>query len=347
MNELSFPVIGAMVVFFVAVPLLTVLSRGLIAMLPRWRDRLLAQVSAWQFLLIVGPSLGPVIWLLSAAMHQSEQSAPLAACIVEHGSGDVCRDLMLFAWLLFSVLGVGTLRRARGRDLPAAATGGRPVAAEQRLHRICEAHPILAALADRVCVVGRGLSPVCTRGWLRPRIELEAALMDRLSDDELMATLLHESEHTRGCDPLRFFVAEVALSVNPLRGLLTPEWSRYRFTREALCDRRAVQRGADPLALARSIVSVATPASSPGLLLDPRANLGGPGIGGVRVRVQLLLSYAARGPGPVGQHAPFGLATAAVIALCAMPHFIGTGALDMLHRGIEQAVLPLASVEHP
>lgn len=340
MNELFFPVVGAMLVFFVVVPLLTLVARSAVALLPTTRDRVSAQESPWRFLLVVGPTLGPVVWLISASIHQSEEGTPLAACVVDHLGGELCRDVVLFGMILFSVLGYGVLRRLR-TERGSLRRGGRRLAdgdaALARVHAVCQQNLTLAAFTPQISVVDCGLAPACTRGLFRPRVELEASLVCRLDDEELEAALLHEVEHAQARDPLRFFVAQVALSINPLGKLLASELARYHFAREALCDRRAVQRGADPLALARSIVSVATPDSMPAAV----PALGGHGIGGVRLRVQLLLGYAASWPGPAQRRAPVGLVTSLVTLLAIWPHVMGAGPLDVFHGGIERVALIL------
>lgn len=338
MNELLFPVVGAMLVFFVLVPLLTVVARTLVSALSTSRDRMTAQESPWRFLLIVGPTLGPVIWLISASIHQSEDGAPLTACIVDHIGGELCQDVVLFGMILFSTLGVGAFRRVRREIGGSLRRGDGSTIGESaaiRVRDICERTPALRGFAQRVRVVEQGLAPACTRGLMLPKVELEAALVERLDDEELKATLLHEVEHAQARDPFRFFVAQVALSINPLGKLLSSELARYHFAREALSDKRAVQRGADPLALARSIVSVATPASPPAAV----SALGGHGIGGVRLRVHLLLGYAAHWPGPPQRRAPVGVATAIVAFLALWPHVMGTEPLDVFHHSIERIAL--------
>jgi hypothetical protein len=82
---------------------------------------------------------------------------------------------------------------------------------------------------------------------------------------------------------------------------------------------------------------VAAPASAADAPVVPA--LGGHGIGGVRLRVQLLLGYAARPPGPVRRQAPVGTLTALVTLLALWPHVMGAGALDVFHRSIERAAL--------
>ncbi len=340
MNELVFPVVGALLIFLVVVPLLTLAARGTIALLPMSGNQLSAQERPWRFLLVVGPTLGPLLWLISASIHQSEGGAPLTACIVDHLGGELCRDVVLFGLILFSVLGYGVVRRAR-RERRATV---RPVtasadwaAASARVRDVCQWNLTLAGFGERIRVVEHGLAPACTRGLLRPRVELEAALITRLADDELEATLLHEVEHAHARDPLRFFIAHVALSINPLGTLLASELARYHFAREALCDKHAVQRCADPLALARSIVSVATPVGVPASV----PALGGHGIHGIRLRVQLLLSYSAKWPGPAQRRTPLGVLTTLITLVAVAPHLMGAGPLDIFHHGVERAALLL------
>lgn len=337
MNELFFPVVGAMLVFFVAVPLLTLGARAMFLATPPGKDGVAHHVSSWRFALLVAPTLGPVIWLVSAAVHQSEDGEPLAACIVDHLGSELCRDVLLFGLVLFSILAFGVLRRLRGEHGPRRVQLPVRATAVERVRCICEGQLALARFSSRIRVVSEGVAPACTRGLFRPRVEIDDALVERLDDDELEGVLLHEVEHAQAKDPLRFFVVQVALSINPIGRVLASELARCHFAREALCDRRAVQRGANPLALARSIVATAAPKAIPAHV----AALGGHGIGGVRVRVQLLLGYATAWPGPARQHSPVGVVTSFVTFLAAMPHIFGTEPLDVLHHGIERAALLL------
>ena len=237
MNELVFPVVGAIMVFFVVVPLLTVMAKTVFMALPSKKDGLTEHVSPLRLALLVAPTLGPVVWLVSAAAHQSEDGGALAACIVDHLGSELCRDVVLFGLILFSVLGFSVWRRVRSESRSRAAFLPSDHVAAARVRRISEGHRALASASSRICVVERGVAPACTRGVIRPRIEIEGKLVLRLGDDELEAVLLHEVEHAQAKDPLRFLVAQVALSINPLGRLLTSELARYHFAREALCDR--------------------------------------------------------------------------------------------------------------
>ncbi len=332
MRELFFPVFGTMVVFLAAVPLLTLVAYVIFATVPVSKNSIEQQGKPWRYALSVAPTLVPVIWLVSAAVHQSEQGAPLAACVIDHLGGEFCQDVVLFGLLLFAILGVGILRRLRSAYNPhrnRRVSVSSPI--NKRLNQVCARRADLLRFADRIRVVEQGRAPVCTRGLFRPRIEIEADTVDRLSDDELEAVLLHELEHAHAGDPFRLFVAQVALTINPLGRLLEAEFARYCFAREALCDRRAVQFGADPISLARSIVAVAGQRPTPKFT----AALGGHGLEGIRVRVHLLLDYAAHRPKEAIRRGPTGVLMTALVLLAVLPHFTGTGLLDALHRGVE------------
>lgn len=337
MSILLFPVLGVIVVFFVAVPLFSLAASTILAHVPVRKDGVLSHVSPWRFGLIVGPTLGPLIWLISAAVHQSEEDSALVACALDHLGDAACQDVVIFGSLLFSILGVGAVSRVLRGSIRSRTTARGSVSVDggaERVRQRCAGNTALAPHKSRIIVVGAGLAPACTRGIFFPRVEIESSLVERLGDEELDAVLLHELEHVRARDPLRLFVAQVALAINPTAALLGAELSRYRFARETICDLHAVQHGADPLALAHSIVSVAgsrMPSSVVGL--------SGHGIGGVRVRVQLLLGYAVRSPVTVRRRAPIDLVFACVIGLAIFPHYLGTGALDLLHLSVERAVL--------
>jgi len=337
MNELVFPVVGAMLVFFVTVPLLTIAAKAILIALHANKGGSEEQISPLRFALLVSPTLGPVLWLVSAAAHQSESGEPLVACVVDHLRSEPCRDVVLFGLVLFSILSLGILRRVRSEGRGRAVSLPVGHAATARVLHIRQGHSVLARGSLRIRVVEKGVAPACTRGLFRPWVEIEAALVSRLDDDELEAVLLHEVEHLKAHDPLRFLMAQVALSINPIGRLLASELARYRFARETLCDRRAVQRGADPFALARSLVTAGGFNSAPAHV----APIGGSGIGGIQVRVQLLLGYASNCPGPPRKDAPVGVVTSVVSLFAVLPHVLGTGPLDVLHHGIERTAVLL------
>lgn len=340
MIELFFPVVGTLLVFLVAVPVLTLVSCLALRLLPQTASSIDGHGNPVRYALTVAPVAVPVLWLISASVHQLEHDAPIAACVVDHLGTEICRDVVLFGFLLLGVLGWGVARRLGLRRRTDAQQLTVFPASDWRMHRVrdaCRKHAALSRYATRVHVVAQGRAPVCTRGLLRPWVEIEAAVLEQLTDEELAAVLLHEFEHARASDPLRFLVAQVSLSLNPLGHLLSAEYARYCFAREALCDRRAVQLGAEPLALARSIVAVAGNRPLPAFA----AALCGDGMGGIRLRVQLLFDYATRWPGPARRQAPFGFLTTSAASLLLLPHFMGTGPLDLLHLGVESAALLL------
>jgi hypothetical protein len=336
-SELLFPIVGGLMIFAIAVPGLSAVTHAIWVALPEAPSSIDHHGRSWGLAVIVGPVLVPVLWMLSAAVHQVEAGAPLTACIIDHLGGELCRDIVLFGLVLATVVGIGIGRRMVSAypalRTPPLTTSGALI---ERVAAVCRAHRSLRAHEYRIRVVDAGRGPVCTRGLLRPLIEIEADVAARLSDEELEAVLLHELAHALSRDPLRQFVAQVALTLNPLGARLEADFARYCFAREALCDRRAVEMGADPLSLARSIVTIAGP--RPCALTT---GLGGMSMAGVRVRVQLLLNYASEAPREPARMAPFGLFSVLLVAIVAQPHLLGTAPLDLLHIGIERAALLL------
>jgi Zn-dependent protease with chaperone function len=331
MTDLFFPVLGTVAIFAIAIPLCTVAARILLGLLPREASAIDGHASPLRYMLIVAPVAGPVLWLASACIQQLERGG--ATCAVDHAD-EACRDVALFGGTLVAVLAIafvaralaGRVSRRRPRPLPLSDVRSR------RLARLCRRRA-LAEFGTRIAVVHRGYAPVCTHGFVRPRVEIDASLFDRLGEQELEAVILHEIEHARTADPLLSVLASACLAVNPFGRLLRADYARYLFAREALCDRRAVHRGADPLALARAIVSVAREPFPP-----PFASALG-GAGGVRVRVQLLLDYASRRPSKTTRAAPFHSLLAFIFVVIALPHLGGTLPLDLLHEGIEASSL--------
>lgn len=338
MSELLFPLVGPLFVFLVVVPLLSLAAYLVLKTAPRSEQTLDAHTHPRRLLLIMAPTLGPIIWLLSAVAHQSEDGAALATCVVDPIADTFCLDTWLFAAVLLTVPLAAAVRGSRGSAATPCAS--RPVSPShpmaRRVRALCERQPQLQRWMQRVHVLPRSPVPACTRGLFRPRVELDARWAAGLTDAELLAVLLHEHEHAQALDPLRNLLGQVALAINPLGGLLARELACYHFAREAACDRRAVQRGADPLALARGIVGAANPQQQ---VRQGGVALGGQGLDEVRVRVQLLLDYAGCSPGEEVRDT-----STPVVALCgtlaaAWPHLLGTAPLDTLHRTIEQAGL--------
>ena len=64
-------------------------------------------------------------------------------------------------------------------------------------------------------------------GWLRPRVYVSTAVVDRLSDTELVAVLAHEQHHGVLRDPLRLAVGRVLCTALFFLPILRPLHDRY------------------------------------------------------------------------------------------------------------------------
>lgn len=114
-------------------------------------------------------------------------------------------------------------------------------------------------VAETIVHVGVVEHGAVVAGLLRPRIYCDAALVERLSADELQAVTLHERGHQRALDPLRLTLLAIAEPFAERsrtgRGLL----ERLRAEREILADRYAIRRGVPPNAIASALLKMAGP----------------------------------------------------------------------------------------
>ncbi|MCB9547013.1 MAG: hypothetical protein H6706_14330 [Myxococcales bacterium] len=343
MSELLASILGAGLVFGLAVPLATLAAK--VILMARWRrdPDPRRHGSLLTFLLLVLPSLGAIVWFVSAALHISEPGGSHGVCTLDHAGATACVDALLFA-LLLSGLMATALTRGWWRIASRVGNHGRrlaPTAPETlRLDRICEAHPRLRDLRPRIFVLEGSEHGICTRGLLRPVIEVDGSLLSRLNDSAVTAALLHEAEHYGDRDPLRYLVASVSVALNPCGFMLRRELLRWRAAREVVCDEWAVRRLADPLSLAEALVAVAR-LDHPARAFA--AGLGGPDSGLLRLRVHLLLDYASRPPGrPSIAPAWFGLGAA--LGVLTLPHFLGAWPLDLAHLAVERALAALGLI---
>lgn len=333
MTALAFPVVGFILVFVVVVPAATLMARGLLELIRRnqspWRG------GAGGYLLVVMPTFAPLIWFVSGALHQAEPGASSAACLLSHTTASSCHDALLLAGALLVAIAYSTISRIR-RHRRAAPNLSASSMTLRRLRRICLGHPDLAQHFGRLRLVGDVADPLCcTRGLLRPWIEIAAPLAEQLDDAELEAALLHELGHVEGRDPLRYFLSSAALALNPLAQLLRTDLRSWRFGREVACDRFAVTRGASALGLAQAIVLAASGrvANVPHI-----PTLSGAELERVKHRVELLLQYAGDSPTSVRRWVPGrALAVGFFVLLFTLPHSWGAPHLDGLHRSIEEA----------
>ena len=77
-------------------------------------------------------------------------------------------------------------------------------------------------------------------GWLRPRVYVSTAVLDRLSDAELRAVLAHEQHHGALRDPLRLAVGRVLCQALFFLPVLRPLHDRYADVAELTADAAAL-----------------------------------------------------------------------------------------------------------
>lgn len=332
MTEAVFPLLGPLIVFGLALPFFALVVK-LLLLAVRRREGLHFHLRL-RYVLLVAASGVPLVWLISAGLHQAETGRIVDVCIAPHGPDALCLEAIYFAVALVGLAALLALPRLiweqvllRGSPSEAARKGS------ERITRLVHASPQLHALLGR-CVVRDSLRhTIVTVGVVSPRVVIRTSFAQELDDEALIAVLHHELEHVVGHDPLRYFVAWWALAINPVgRWILDGELARWVLAREIHCDREAVLAGASAPALAHSLVHGSRAASGRAV-----PALGTGNLATLRLRVNLLLAYADSPPVQCCRGPALRVVVGLLVLVSALPHSAGTGLLDLLHVVSERA----------
>lgn len=335
MTEAAFPLLGAAFVVLFVLPACAMLAKAGLLLVER--DDVGGPLRALKvrYVLLTGSSVLPLAWFLSAGLHQAETGRPVLACLFDHDAAAHCFESGFFALVLASMVAVGVWQSVRLRPALRAAASDAARQLTQRLERLVAGSSELIVLRGQLVATDAGGFAVGTHGLVRPRVFVGTAFAASLSDEMLVSALAHEREHVRARDPVRYFLLQVALAVNPFgRALLQRHALSWQTAREAQCDREAVLRGAAPLALADAIIRAARPGPCEEVALGARD------VFILKLRVGLLLAFAENPPAGSAKPPAAGFPFGVLLFLTALflPHQTGTGALDALHMGTEHAL---------
>ncbi len=313
MSSLLLGVLWVVVVVGVLIPVSSAAAMLLLSLRRRLFGHAAGADSA--FLLIVLPTLAPIIWFVSETVHASEH-------YLVGQTQALCYDLLIASALLMALVAASVATQMlaehrRSGELDSDATS--------RLHALCEAHPGLAKWAGRIVAMRNVEHDSATRGVFSPRVELCATFAERLHDAALTAVLLHEVEHLRKFDPLRNLLGHLSLRINPLGRWLLPEWQRWRAERELRCDAAALKANADPLSLAEAILVAARPRRTPVIA----ALLGGAQPGFINLRIQRLLEPVTE---PVESIVVSILPLALLVSELVLPHLLSSAPIQQIHN---------------
>lgn len=342
MTELVFPLAATLILLLVAIPLATIVCKIVLVVSrpPQTESGVREWGSSARYLLLIAPVAVPVVWLLSAALHHGEAEEAALTCLFDHLSETWCAEPLAITGAVLGLLaGTFLWRRRIATRAVAARAATNDELAERNIAAAVRTNSRLASLAPCVRLVEG--DEIRTLGLLRRSVEVGAELARSLSADELASALLHEAEHVRGFDPLRFVVAAVCQTLNPASALLAGEIARWRAGREAVCDEAAVHHGANPYSLAEALIAAARP-REPVRLTSAYLGRGG-GIELLRIRVALLMSYATRPARCHCTRTATKLAVLAIVALATLPHYWGDHLMIDLHLGAERTAIDALS----
>lgn len=328
-NEWIFPLTALLLTCLVWMPVMTWLCERVLA----WRRahaRVWADIgSPTTFMLLVAPTLIPLAWLTSSALHLIESYPALDACALDE---EGCQEALILLCLIVVTSLLGSAGRIMQDRAPLSI---QPLGGEdplvRRVHALCARHPLLCAL--RVSVASHGTIPVFTTGWLRPRVVMDACFVQSADDAMLIATLLHERAHVHHRDGLCHIIARICFTLNPAGAWLRHEYTHWRHAIEARCDHEAVKQGGERLALAQSLVRAAKFECGTS---TPCARLcgltGDPDLSTLKLRIALLLEGGITPTRSTGHLVILALLFGCIL----MPHLSGTGMLDLLHVEVER-----------
>lgn len=336
MTEVFFPLLGPVLVVLVVLPACALLAKVALVVVGRLaRNDALHTYQSLRYAILLSSSGVPLFWFISAGMHQAETGRG-GVCAADHGPEALCLDVAYFAAALaLAAVATALPRMLREALLAPSASSAAEGSARARVEALIESRPALGQLRGRVDVRDRVAEPIATFGVLAPRVLLRSSFALALDDDALAAALLHELAHARERDPLRYFLASWALSVNPIgRKLLDADLARWVTAREAHCDREAVLAGASAPALALALVTAARPGAT-----APFAALAPSGAASLKLRVDLLLAYAERAPRRCCRERSVRLSLVPLLAALVVAHEGSTAVLDAVHIASEAAAL--------
>ncbi|MBI2860708.1 MAG: M48 family metalloprotease [Chloroflexi bacterium] len=247
-------------------------------------------------------------FLLIAAVVVSASRAISAGC--PHGwHGDIVCFLWpthtdiaphLLSYLLIGVALTGLFRAfwswRQQMSMTALATGGLCLSSA----RDSRLDPMLVRLGlqDRVSLLDSEPVLCFCSGLTRPRIYISHSLVQKLTPEELEATLLHEKHHVENHDPLKILVGRIIVAALFFIPTLKDIFERYSLDKEVAADIRAVRHQGHRRGVAGALQT----------LLEERAD----NVQGAVAGVQEALSY--RIANLTGQKLPFRLPRRRLVA---------------------------------
>lgn len=335
MTEAAFPLLGAAFVVMCVLPLCALLAKGVLCQLEQGERGGALHGLDLRYALLTSATVLPIVWFLSAALHQVWSGGSALVCLLDHGASEECIETTFFLLALLGLTALLAWPAWREHVAPPTASPDVSRKLSERLESIFKSHPELEHIRGRVRATNVPDFAIGTHGLLHPSVFVGAAFAARISDEMLASALGHESEHVRSLDPLRYVVLRATQAVNPLgRLLLAPHVARWHAAREAHCDREAVIRGSSPLPLAEAILQAARPSVREQVALGARDAVM------LTFRVRMLMAFSERLPSRCCDTGP-AIAPGALLMLVlaiVLPGQIGSTVLDTLHAGSEHAV---------
>ena len=335
MNELLFPLGTILLLSGVIIPFLSLLTRIRIGYLQQNHPSFESLHSNRLLFWLLLPTALPIVWIVFSIVHLGYSdvvhTSHEAICLLNHNQfwtdEAILLIIMIGISLIFSVrIYLEELRQSR------VTLVHNPIL-ESRIHKILQKRTI--GSGSNVLLIKQATFAAQSVGIIQPKVLLSADWVEYIDDDMLEATLLHEFAHHHSGDLWTGACLKLGMLMNPSAKLLQPSTAIWLQSRELMADQKAVSYGANPLALAQSIVNAIRWQQDHTLLSnhDLRFCLSPSNTSLLKLRLLHLTGSATftHSPSKSGSF----LWTLGLICILSLPHLLSIDLLDALHYGIE------------
>jgi len=335
MNELLFPLGTLFLLSGVIIPILSLLTRIRIGYFQRNHPSFQSLHTNRLLFWLLLPTALPIVWIVfsivhlgySDVVHTSHESI----CLLNHEQfwtdEAILLTIMMGISLIFAI-------RIYLEELHQSSVA--PVhnpMLESRIHHIRQ--KLTIGSGSKVLLIKQAKFAAQSVGIIQPKVLLSAEWVAQIDDDMLEATLLHEFAHHHSGDLWTGACLKLGLLMNPSAKLLQPSTAIWLQSRELMADQKALSYGANPLALAQSIVNAIRWQRQNPLQLhqDVHFCLSPSNTSLLKLRLLHLMDSTPSTPMPSKPASVLWML--GLLCLLSLPHLLSIDLLDALHYGIE------------
>ena len=335
MNELLFPLGTILLLSFVIIPLLSILTQIRIGYLqqhhPSFEKLHTNRLLFWLLL----PTALPIVWIVFSVVHLGYSdvvhTSHESICLLNHHQfwtdEAILLVIMMGIALILSIrIYLEELNQSR------VAVIHNPIL-ENRIRKIRQTLSI--GSESNVLLIKKAKFAAQSIGIIQPKVLLSEEWVEQIDDDMLEATLLHEFAHHHAGDLWTGACLKLGILMNPSAKRLQPSTAIWLQSRELMADQKALYYGANPLALAQSIVNAIRWQREQTLISnqDVQFCLSPSNTSLLKLRLLHLTDSTSSTQSPSKSVSVLWML--GLVCILSLPHLLSIDLLDSLHYGIE------------